>query len=171
MAKIIPAEHIERRILDIRGMKVILDRDLADLYGIETKVLNQALRRNIGRFPEDFAFRLSGEEFAILRSQTVTSSWGGRRYPPYAFTEHGAIMAANVLRSKRAVEMSVFVVRAFVKLRAILSSQVEMLRKLEELEDRVGENDEALRSIVQAIRQLMAPASRTPEIGFGSEAE
>jgi len=163
---LVPAEFVERRILSIRGQKVIIDADLAKLYGVETKVLNQAIRRNSARFPEDFAFRLTAEEFANLRSQSVTSSWGGRRYPPLAFTEHGALMAANVLRSERAIEMSVFVIRAFVKLRGILSSQVEMLRKLEELEDKVGEHDEALRSIVTAIRQLMAPDPKTPKIGF-----
>jgi len=168
---LVPAEFVERRILSIRGQNVIIDADLAELYGVETKVLNQAIRRNNARFPEDFAFRLTAEEFANLRSQSVTSSWGGRRYPPLAFTEHGAIMAANVLRSDQAIEMGVFVVRAFVRLRGMLSSQVEMLRKLEELEDKVAEHDEALRSIVAAIRQLAAPASRTPKIGFKVEEE
>jgi phage regulator Rha-like protein len=166
---LVPTEYVERRICEIRGIKVILDSDLAELYGVETRALNQAVRRNIDRFPDDFAFRLSTKEFANLRSQIVTSSWGGRRTPPYAFTEHGAIMAANVLRSERAIEMSVFVVRAFVRLRRMLSSQAEMLRKLEELEDKVGEHDEALRSIVEAIRQLMAPPPRTPQIGFEAE--
>jgi len=166
-----PAEYVQRRILSLRGVNVIIDGDLAELYGVETRVLNQAVRRNADRFPEEFAFRLSIEEFADLRSQTVISSWGGRRTPPYAFTEYGAIMAANVLRSGRAVEMSVFVVRAFVRLRGILSSQLEMLRKLEELEDKVGEHDEALRSIVTTIRRLMAPAPRTPRIGFSAEEE
>jgi len=167
MAELVPVEHVERRILSIRGLNVIIDADLAELYGVETRALNQAVRRNASRFPEDFVFRLSPEEFKNLRSQTVMSSWGGRRTPPTAFTEHGAMMAANVLSSQRAVEMSVFVVRAFVRLRGILSSQVEMLRKLEELEDKVGEHDEALRSIVGVIRQLMAPRSGDrPEIGF-----
>jgi len=168
----VPAEYIARRILSIRGVNVIIDADLADLYGVETRTLNQAVRRNADRFPEDFAFRLSIEEFADLRSQTVISSWGGRRTPPYAFTEHGAIMAANVLRSERAIEMSVFVVRAFVRLRGLLSSQVEMLRKLEELEERVGAHDEAIQSIVSAIRQLMSPPpDDRPEIGFTAEDE
>jgi hypothetical protein len=163
---LVPVEFVERRILSIRGLNVIIDADLAELYGVETRSLNQAVRRNADRFPEDFAFRLTIDEFANLRSQTVISSWGGRRTPPNAFTEHGAIMAANVLRSERAIEMSVFVVRAFVKLRGMLASQVEMLRKLEELEDKVGEHDEALRSILEAIRQLMAPDRKTPRIGF-----
>jgi len=98
-----PAEYVQRRILSLRGVNVIIDGDLAELYGVETRVLNQAVRRNADRFPEEFAFRLSIEEFADLRSQTVISSWGGRRTPPYAFTEYGAIMAANVLRSDRAI--------------------------------------------------------------------
>ena len=167
---LVPVEYVERRILSIRGLNVIIDADLAELYGVETRVLNQAVRRNASRFPEDFAFCLSPEEFENLRSQTVMSSWGGRRTPPHAFTEHGALMAANVLRSERAIEMSVFVVRAFVQLRGILSSQVEMLRKLEELEDKVGEHDEALRSIIEAIRKLMSPPSGDrPEIGFTAE--
>jgi len=168
---LVPAEYVERRIVTIRGSKVILDADLAELYGVETRALNQAVSRNAERFPEDFAFRLTHEELADLRSQSVISSGehGGRRTLPYVFTEHGAIMAANVLRSDRAIEMSVFVVRAFVKLRGILSSQAAMLKKLEELEDKVGEHDEALRSIVEAIRRLMAPGTRTPQIGFDSE--
>jgi len=147
-----PVERVERRILTIRGQKVILDSDLAELYGVETKALNQAVRRNRDRFPEDFVFRLSDDEFANLRSQSVTSSWGGRRIPPNVFTEHGALMAANVLRSDRAIEMSVFVVRAFVGLRGALASQAEMLRKLEELEERVGAHDEAIQAIVAAMQ-------------------
>jgi len=167
---VVPAEFAERRIILIRAQNVIIDADLAQLYGVETRRLNEQVKRNKARFPEDFMFQLTQEEFDNLRSQSAISSagHGGRRSLPYAFTEHGALMAANVLHSERAIEMSVFVVRAFVRLRVILSSQVEMLRKLEELEDKVGEHDEALRSIVAAIRQLMAPAPRTPKIGFES---
>ena len=165
---LVPIEYVEQRILELRGTKVILDSDLAELYGVETKRLNEQVKRNSERFPSDFVFQLTQEEFENLKSQSATSSrtHGGRRTLPYAFTEHGAIMAANVLNAQRAIEMSVFVVRAFVRLRGILSSQVEMLRKLEELEDKVGEHDEALRSIVEAIRQLMTPPQRTPRIGF-----
>jgi len=178
---LIPNEYVERRILSIREVNVIIDADLAELYGVETRALNQAVRRNADRFPENFAFRLTTDEFANLRSQTVISSWGGRRTPlPYAFTEHGAILwpgcpSRQLERNlqfllerfrQRAIEMSVFVVRAFVKLRGILSSQAEMLKKLEELKDKVGEHDGALRSIVEAIRRLMAPGPRTPSIGF-----
>ena len=168
MSGLVPAEHVEQRILSIRGQNVIIDADLAELYGVETKRLNEQVKRNKDRFPEDFVFQLTQEEFDNLRSQSATSSarHGGRRTAPYAFTEHGALMAANVLRSDRAIEMSVFVVRAFVRLRGILSSQVEMLRKLEELEERVGAHDEAIQTIVSAIRQLMAPSSSRPKIGF-----
>jgi len=168
---LVPVEYVERRILSIRGQNVIIDADLAELYGVETRRLNEQVKRNRERFPDDFVFQLSQEEFAALRSQSAISNAGrgGRRTPPYAFTEHGAIMAANVLNSQRAIEMSVFVVRVFVKLRGMLASQAEMLRKLEELEDKVGEHDEALRSIVQTIRRLMAAPARTPQIGFDAE--
>jgi len=167
-ANLVPAELVERRILSIRGQNVIIDTDLAELYGVETRRLNEQVKRNRERFPDDFVFQLSQDEFAALRSQSAISNAGrgGRRTAPYAFTEHGAIMAANVLNSQRAIEMSVFVVRAFVRLRSILSTQVEMLRKLEELENKVGEHDEALRSIIQTIRRLMAPGPKTPKIGF-----
>jgi hypothetical protein len=155
-AVLVPMERIERTILLIRGEKVILDADLASLYGVTTKRFNEQIRRNEGRFPSDFMFQLTAEEFAILRSQFATSSsrWGGRRYPPYAFTEHGAIMAANVLSSERAVTVSVMVVRAFVRLRQLLSSHVELARKLEELEKRY---DSQFKKVFDAIRALMAP--------------
>ena len=169
-ADLVPAEFIERRILSIRGQNVIIDADLAELYGVETKALNQAVRRHKERFPADFVVQLTREE--KLEVVTDCDHLSNLRFSPYlplAYTEHGAIMAANVLNSQRAVEMSVFVVRAFVRLRGILASQIEMLRKLEELEDKVGEHDEALRAIVQTIRQLMAPAPRTPKIGFEAE--
>lgn len=165
-ARLVPVEAIERRICWLRGEKVILGSDLAELYGVATKVLNQAVRRNSKRFPEDFMFQLSNEEFEHLRSQSVTSSWGGRRYPPYAFTEHGALMAANILRSERAVEVSVQVVRAFVRLRAWLASNAELARKLEELEARY---DDQFSQVFAAIRSLMTPPEEEPRpIGFRS---
>ena len=153
---LVPLERIERTILLIRGEKVILDADLASLYGVTTKRFNEQIRRNEGRFPSDFMFQLTAEEFTILRSQFATSSsrWGGRRYPPYAFTEHGAIMAANVLSSERAVATSVMVVRTFVRLRQILSSHVELARKLKEMEKRY---DSHFKEVFDAIRALMAP--------------
>jgi phage regulator Rha-like protein len=127
----ISVERIENIILLIRGQKVILDSDLAKIYGVPTKRLNEQVKRNTERFPDDFAFKLNREEFAILRSQFATSSaQGGRRYLPYAFTEHGAIMAANVLNTKRAIKASVFVVRTFVKLRELLTTHADLARKL-----------------------------------------
>jgi phage regulator Rha-like protein len=127
--------HIENSIRTIRSEKIILDADLAQLYGVETKVLVQAVKRNLGRFPTDFMFRLTQEEFAFLRSQFVTSKGsGGRRYAPYAFTEHGVIMAANVLNSERAVQTSVQIVRTFVKLRQIVLANADLVRNLNELE-------------------------------------
>lgn len=169
---LVPAEYVERRILELRGTKVILDSDLAGLYGVETKRLNEQVKRNSERFPSDFVFQLTQEEFENLRSQSATSSraHGGRRTPPYVFTEHGAIMVANVLNSQRAIEMSVFVVRAFVRLRGILATHKELASKLDELERKVGEHDEAIRALVTAIRELMSPSSKARRaIGFGAE--
>jgi ORF6N domain len=163
---VVPAERIERSILVIRGEKVLLDSDLAALYQVETRVLVQAVKRNIGRFPSDFAFRLTEQEFRDLRSQIVISSWGGRRTAPYAFTEHGAVMAATVLNSPVAVLASIEVVRTFVRLRQMLASHEELARKLDALEKKY---DAQFRVVFDAIRQLMAPP--TPEqkkrrIGF-----
>lgn len=161
--------RIERRILLIRGHRVMLDADLAVLYGVKTKVLLQAVRRNRERFPPDFMFQLTSKEFTHLRSQFVTSSsWGGRRYRPYAFTEHGAIMAANTLNSQRAVQASVLVVRAFVRLRQMLATHRELSGKLAELERKIGTHDEAIRELMTAIRQLMEPPAepRKERIGF-----
>jgi hypothetical protein len=130
---------------------------MAELYGVKTKVLNQAVRRNPERFPEDFVFRLTEAEAACLRSQIVTSkpARGGRRYAPYAFTEHGAIMVASVLSTDRAVRVSVYVVRAFVKLRQFISEHKELARKLAELERRLQGHDEQILALVEAIRELM----------------
>jgi phage regulator Rha-like protein len=152
---------IEKRIFLIRGHKVILSIDLAELYGVEPKVLNQAVKRNIERFPSDFMFQLTNQEFANLKSQIVTSSWGGlRRAMPYAFTDHGAIMVASVLNSPRAVEISVYVVRAFVRLREYLSSHKELAQKLTELEKKIETHDEAIQALIDAIRQLMTPPDK-----------
>jgi ORF6N domain len=168
---LVPVERVERSILLIRGEKVILDADLADLYGVTTKRLNEQVRRNPDRFPRDFMFQLTPEELAILRSQFATSrsGWGGRRYPPFAFTEHGAIMAANVLSSPRAIAASVMVVRAFVNLRQMLASHGELGRRLDDLEKRY---DGQFRQIFAAIRALMQPpkpeepSSGRKSIGF-----
>jgi hypothetical protein len=170
-------ERIENLILTVRGQRVMLDSDLARIYGVTTKQLNQQLKRNVSRFPKDFAFRLTRQEVINLRSQIVTSSLqGGRRYLPWVFTEHGAIMLATVLNSPVAVEASVRVVRAFVCMREQLLklgqiSAADAMKKLAELEDRVGEHDEAIKLIFTALRQMLepaAPAEEAPkrEIGF-----
>jgi hypothetical protein len=142
-----------------------MDADLAAFYHVPTKSLNQALRRNADRFPSDFCFRLNNEEVAILRSQIVTSSsgHGGQRYQPFVFSEHGALMAANVLNSPHAVQMSIVVVRAFFALRRMVLDQQALSSKLEELDARVGGHDERLTEIIEAIRQLTAPEG--PEHG------
>ena len=162
---IVPAARIESRILLIRGHKVMLDSDLAALYGVATKVLVQADKRNVERFPQDFMFQLSREEFTILRSQSVTSSqWGGRRYPPYAFTEQGVAMLSSVLRSKRAVLVNVEIMRTFVRLRRLMASHAELQRRLDELERKY---DKQFKVVFDAIRELMEPPEKpTRRIGF-----
>jgi len=165
---LIPAERIERSILLIRGQKVLLDSDLASLYGVTTKRLNEQVKRNAERFPVDFMFQLNAEEYKALRSQLATLKTGRgqhRKYRPYVFTEHGAIMAANVLNSPRAIEMSVYVVRAFVRLREVLTTHKDLARKLEELEQKY---DAQFKTVFDAIRQLMTPPPGPPkkQIGF-----
>ncbi len=176
---IVPAEIIERKILLIRGEKVIIDADLAALYGVETRRLNEQVVRNLDRFPGDFMFRLTRQELRALISQFAISNGGrgGRTKCPYAFTEHGAIMAASVLNTPRAVEMSVFVVRAFVRLRNFLAAHKELAEKLAELERKLESHDEQIVAIIDAIKRLMAPPARPDapappdkrRIGFQSE--
>jgi hypothetical protein len=164
---------IENRIFLVRGQKVLIDYDLAALYAVEVRALNQAVKRNKKRFPSDFIFRLTVKENEELKSQTVTSknSRGGRRHLPYAFTEHGAIMAASVLNSPRAVEMSVFVVRAFVRLRETLASHKALAAKFAELEQRLETHDKAIEEIIDAIRALMTPPEKpVRRIGFRPDA-
>ena len=151
MAQIIPRKVIEGRIYVFRGRKVMLDRDLAQLYGVATKVLNQAVGRNEDRFPEDFMFRLTGEEYADLRSQIVTSSWGGLRYPPRAFTEHGILMLSSVLRSERAVKINIQVIRVFNRMRELTEDYKELFEKIKRIE---GRQDAESREIWKAIRLL-----------------
>ena len=167
------AKHTESKILLIRGIRVILDTDLAELYGVEVKRLNEQVKRNARRFPDDFVIRLSAEETANLRSQNVTSSssHGGRRYLPNAFTEHGAIMAASVLNSERADDMSIFVVRAFVRMREALAANQQIMAKLTELEHRVESHDGNIQELIEAIRELMEPPPATNRrIGFSLSA-
>ena len=186
---LVPAERIENSILMIRKQKVMLDSDLAGLYGVETKALVRTLKRNRGRFPEDFAFQLCKEEFddlrfhfgtssdragsekpGVLRSQSVTSSeWGGRRYPPYVFTEQGVAMLSSVLRSPRAIQVNIEIMRAFVKMRQLLASNAELARRMDALEKKY---DVQFRQVFEAIRQLMAPPEpkRRP-LGFSKKGE
>jgi hypothetical protein len=160
-------DRIAGAIVILRGEKVMLDRDLAKLYGVEVKALNQAVKRNIERFPADFMFQLTPEETQILRSQTVTSSWGGVRKPPYAFTEHGVAMLSAVLRSPMAVQVSIEVVRTFVRLRQLLGTNAELTRKMAALEKRY---DAQFRTVFDAIRELMTPPTKPKRtIGFGRE--
>jgi ORF6N domain len=174
---LVPVERITHSILILRGQRVLLDSELAALYGVTTKALNQAVKRNAERFPEDFMFRLSRNEAAALnRSQTVTGSQKHRdpRFPPFAFTEHGAIMAATILNSPRAVEMSLYVVRAFVKLRELLASNQELARRLDELEARItrqfATHDQAITGILKTIRELMNPPEpKRRGIGFTAD--
>jgi hypothetical protein len=158
-------DRIEQAILLIRGEKVLLDADLAKLYGVSTKALVQALNRNRERFPADFVFQLTVDEHRVLRSQTVTSKGrGGRRYPPHAFTEHGVAMLSSVLKSRRAVAVNIEIVRTFVRLRRLLATHADLSRKLEELEKRY---DSHFKVVFEAIRQLMKPPEEPKRrIGF-----
>jgi hypothetical protein len=185
---VIPIANIEHRILLIRGQRVILASDLAAMYGVAVRQLNQAVARNAERFPDDFVFQLTKSEAIALsrsqsvilndpenlKSQNVTSSWGGpRRALPYAFTEHGVIMAANLLRSGQAVKVSVYVVRAFVKLREFLSTHRELASKLNELESKLQDHDQQIIALIDAIRSLMSEpkAKAKPPIGYITEAK
>ena len=151
-------EQLVNKIYVFRDKKVMFDSDLALLYGVFTKRLNEQVKRNKDRFPEDFMFQITKEEFEILKSQIATSSsWGGRRYPPYAFTEHGAIMLASVLNSETAVNMSVFVVRAFVELRQMLLSNKVLSKRISAIEKRVQTQNSAIHSLNLAVAQLLRP--------------
>ena len=160
----LPVETITSKIYFIRGHKVMLDRDLAELYGVETKVLKQAVRRNIKRFPEDFMFVLTNQEVRNLRSQIVTSSWGGSRYLPMAFTEQGVAMLSTVLNSERAIQVNIQIMRVFTKLRKMLASHEDLRRKIEEMESKY---DEQFQVVFEAIRQLLKEENKPKrKIGF-----
>jgi phage regulator Rha-like protein len=165
---IIPVERVAQSIRRIRGQKVLLDFDLAVLYGVETKNLNKAVKRNAERFSADFMFQLTAEELRSLRFQFGTSNArGGLRYQPYAFTEQGIAMLSSVLNSERAIKVNIAIMRAFVKLRGVLETNRELAQKFSELEQRVGKHDEEIAAILEAIRQLMAPPEKPRrEIGF-----
>jgi len=151
---VIPDEVIASKIYLIRGQKVMIDKDLAELYETETKVLKQAVKRNVDIFPEHFMFQLTNQEFTILRSQTVTSSWGGQRYLPYVFTEHGVLQLASVLKSTRARKVSVRIIEVFVKMREMLATHVDILHKLEQIEKKDIEQDQKIMLIFEYLKQL-----------------
>ena len=158
---LVSVERVERTILVLRGRRVILDSDLAALYGVTVSRLNEQVKRNIERFPDDFGFQLTREEFETLRSQIAISKTerrGGRQYLPYAFTEHGAVMAASVLNSPKAVEMSVEVVRTFVRLRGFLASHRQLAAKLDKLESHIATHDTNIKALFEAVRSLMGTA-------------
>jgi hypothetical protein len=189
MPKGLSNERLEPLILKVRGLRVVLDADLARLYGVGTSRFNQAFRRNRHRFPTDFAFQPRTTEMEALRSQIVisnaqgvdslstmwsqfvTTSRGGRRYLPWVFTEHGALMAANILRSERAVQMSVFVVRAFVRLREQVAANTAILKRLAEIDKTLLEHDSALRDVYQKLLPLLQPPADRPKrrIGFHTD--
>jgi phage regulator Rha-like protein len=176
-----PTFPIDSVIHTVRGERIILDSDLATIYGVSTKALNQAVKRNIDRFPHDFLFQVAKQEWLSLRSQIVTSKpeRGGRRYLPFAFTEHGAVMAANILNSRRAVQMSIFVVRAFIKMRQTMTANKALLEKLEELEKkltkRLDAHEQAIVYVLGELRKLMEPPllpePKRRRIGFQREEE
>jgi hypothetical protein len=161
---LLPAERIEFAIVVLRGERVMLDDDIAALYGVETKNLIRAMKRNPDRFPLDFMFQVTQEEVEILRCQIGTSSWGGRRYLPYAFTEQGVAMLSSVLRSERAVRVNIEIMRAFVRLRRVMPTQAGLIRRLDELEQKY---DGQFTVVFDALRQMMEPPEReTRRIGF-----
>jgi hypothetical protein len=171
----LPDEVIMSKIMIIRGQKIMLDHDLAELYEVETKALKQAVKRNIDIFPSHFMFELTESEFRNLRSQIVTSKWGGQRYMPFAFTEHGVLQLANVLRSPRARKMGVRIIEVFVKMREMLSTHKEILQKLEQLEKKNIEQDDKIMLIFEYLKQLEKSKQEEleqknrPKIGFKPE--
>jgi hypothetical protein len=163
----IPVERIAERIYLIRGIRVMLDRDLASLYQVETKALKQAVKRNSERFPSDFMFELTKEEFDNLRSQIVTSSWGGMRYAPMAFTEHGVAMLSSVLRSDRAIQVNIQIIRAFTQLRRIVVCYEELKSKIEAMEERYDQNFQVVFEAIKQLLEIEPPPKR--RIGFTGE--
>jgi len=161
---VIPSERIISRIFLVRGRKVMIDRDLAELYEVKTKVLNLAIKRNISRFPLDFMFQLSEKEFKNLRSQIETSSWGGRRYLPYAFTEQGVAMLSSVLNSDRAIQVNIQIIRTFTKLRELLATNTKLRLKIENMEKKY---DSKLKQVFDLLKQLLMQEEKPKEqIGF-----
>lgn len=167
MANEIAVDVIAARIFEVRGKKVMLDSDLAKLYGVATKNLNKAVKRNIERFPDDFMYQLTEQEVTNLRFQIGTSNRGGRRYLPYVFTEQGVAMLSSVLNSKRAIRVNILIMRAFVRIRDILLTHKELAVKIDVLEKKYSEHDETIKSIFEAIKQLLQPPEEPKrKIGF-----
>ena len=170
MSGLISQNKVERKIFMIRGQKVMLSNDLAGLYGVEVGAFNQAVKRNIERFPEDFMFQLSTKEFENLKSQFVISSWGGTRTAPYAFTEQGVAMLSSVLRSRRAIRVNIEIMGTFARLKEILASNKDFARRLEELERKFNSHDAQFQAVFDAIRELMkVPEKPKRRIGFLEE--
>jgi len=164
---IIPDETIISKIYLIRGQKVMLDSELAELYGVETKRLNEQTKRNIDRFPDDFMFQLKPEEFEHLKSQSATSSWGGKRKLPYAFTEYGVLMLSGVLNSPTAIQVNIRIMRVYAKLREMVLTHKDILLKLEQLENTVSQNSSDIEIIFSALKQLLNPKQPPRQrIGF-----
>jgi hypothetical protein len=166
LATVVQRSAIEKRIYFVRGQKVMTDNDLAVLYRVPTKTLNQAVRRNVPRFPADFMFQLTSDECENLRSQIVTSSWGGRRYLPLVFTEQGVAMLSSVLKSDRAIQVNIAIMRAFVKLREVLATHKDLALRLEELERKFQKHDGQIREVFEAIRALLAATPPRRSFGF-----
>ncbi|MBU0566777.1 ORF6N domain-containing protein [bacterium] len=166
MNSLVPIERIEGKILLIRGQKVMLDRDLAELYGVETGQLTRQVRRNIDRFPADFMLQLTKEEFTNLKCHFGISSWGGTRKLPYAFTEQGVAMLSSVLRSKQAILVNIQIMRAFTKLRQMLATNEEFRRKMEDVGRKIEEHDIKFEIVFEAIEKLISPPAKEIKIGF-----
>lgn len=171
-ALVVPDEVIMNKIYFIRNQKVMLDQDLAELYGVETKVLKQQVRRNMESFPDDFMFELTKEEFEYLRSQIVTSNRGGTRYTPMVFTEHGVLMLSSVLKSKRARQVNIHIMRVYAKLRKMLLTRKDLLLKMNELENKVIKQDNSIKQVFANLKQFIKEQEKPREqIGFKQKKE
>jgi len=169
MTELVPVEKIEKKIFLIRGLNVMLDRDLAELYGVKTKSLNLAVKRNIDRFPYDFMFQLTKEEFTNLRFQFETSRWGGIRYLPYVFTEQGVAMLSSILNSKRAIQVNIGIMRVFVNIRKLVSTNKEILNRLNQLENKVQSHDKKIRTIFEVIHRPLDAKLLLPNKPFSNK--
>jgi len=169
LLSIISDDMVINKIYEIRGLKVMLDSDLAELYGVETRVLNQAVQRNINRFPEDFMFQLADTEWEILKSQFVISSWGGRRKLPNVFTEHGVLMLSSVLNSAQAIQVNIQIVRIFSRLRTLLAENTELKLEIKEIRERLTSHDKSITTIFKYVDELIQQKANPPKrrrIGF-----